>query len=57
MRRYLSKKMLHLGLFGPEAFDLLVDSGIFLQLLQRRPLAVQVGTEEKYQSKKYNSLG
>lgn len=40
--------MLHLSLFGPEAFDLLMDSRIFLQFLKTRPLAVQVGTEEKY---------
>lgn len=41
---YLSEQVLHLGLFGPEALDLLVDSGIFLKLLQSGPLAVKVGT-------------
>lgn len=37
--------MFHLRLFGPEAFNLLVDSGVFLQLFQSSPLAVQVGTK------------
>jgi len=42
---YLSEQVFHLGLLGPEAFDLLLDAGIFLQLLHRGPLAVKVGTE------------
>lgn len=48
---YLSEQVFHLGLFGPEALDFLVDSGIFLQFFQSGPFAVQVGTKEARQEK------
>lgn len=41
---YLCKQVLHLGLLGPEALDLLVNSRIFLELVQRGPFTVQVRT-------------
>lgn len=45
MMVYLCEQMFHLSLFGPETLNLLVDSGIFLQLLQRRPFTVKVRTK------------
>lgn len=47
VQRYLGEQVFHLGLFGPEAFDLLVDPRILLQLLQSGPFTVKVGTETK----------
>lgn len=42
---YLCEQVLHLSLFGPEAFNLLVYSWILLQFYQGGPFAVQVGTD------------
>ena len=40
--RHLNKQVFHLGVLGPEAFDLLVDAWVFLQLIQRGPFTVHV---------------